>query len=441
MENAYIIKGGKQLKGEIKLSGSKNIALKMLIAALMFDSVVELKNVPAIDDVLELIHLIKLLGGRVSMSAQGDVKIDGRKLKVNKVDLLHGSKIRVSFMFFAPLLMHFGEAYIPNPGGCRLGARSIDRIVEGLRAIGIKVDYDSSTGYYKSQIKGKIGGKYSFPKPSHTGTELLILAGLLTDTAITIENAALEPEIDELIKFLNEAGAYIKREGKTINILGKKNIQQKKPFAVASDRNEAITFAALAIATHGDIRIGNIEEHYIASFVDKLTKIGGGVERLSHDKWRFYYKGDLKSLDITTEPYPGFMTDWQPFWAILMTQAQGKSILHERLFENRFSYVDELCKLGAKIEYVDVDIENPHTFYHFNFKPGEKYRQAIAIYGGQDMHNGVVTIADLRAGATLAIAALAVSGETVVNGVSNIKRGYESFVEKIRSLGGDIVEL
>ncbi len=440
MENSYIIRGGKPLHGQIKLSGSKNIALKTLIAALMFDSPVELRNIPAIDDVLELIHLIKLLGGKVEIEKNNVVKVDGRSININKVDLLHGSKIRVSFMLFAPLLHKFGEAYIPNPGGCRLGARSIDRIVEGMRSLGIDVQYESATGYYKAVLNKPVGGKYEFAKPSHTGTELLILTGLLSEKGTIIENAALEPEIDNLITFLNESGADIKRSGRQI-IIKKTQLIQKNPFTIASDRNEAITFAALALATKGEITVSHINETYIKAFIDKVRESGAGVEQISGDVWKFYYKGVLKSIDITTEPYPGFMTDWQPLWAILMTQSNGHSIIHERLFENRFSYVEELCKLGASIDYVDVDVEDPKSYYHFNYNSQNTYRQAIRINGGVKLHNGVVTISDLRAGATLAIAALCVNGESVVTGVSNIKRGYEDFVGKIKSVGGDISEV
>lgn len=438
MENAYIINGGKPLQGEVLLSGSKNVALKTLIAALLFESEVVLKNIPQIDDVEELIHLITLLGGKVERDNAGTVTVDGRKLRQNRVDLLHGSKIRVSFMLFAPLLKHFREAYIPNPGGCRLGARSIDRIVDGMKAVGIDVEYDSSTGFYHAALTGGVEGSYRFVKPSHTGTELLIMTGLLSDTGIVIENAALEPEIDDLIKFLNESGGNIVREGRQIRVAKKHVLKQEKPYTITADRNEAITFAALGQMTKGNVTVSYIEEAYIGVFVEKFRLAGGGVEKLSENKWKFYYKGPLKAIDITTEPFPGFMTDWQPIWAILMTQANGSSIIHERLFENRFSYVEELCKLGASIEYIDIPVENPEMFYFFNYVSGHKYHQSIRISGGKPMHNGVVTISDLRAGATLAIAALSVPGESVVNGISNIHRGYEKFVEKIRLLGGDI---
>jgi UDP-N-acetylglucosamine 1-carboxyvinyltransferase len=174
MADSYLIKGGKPLKGEIILSGAKNVALKTIIAALMFKGDVILKNIPRINDVLDLIELIKSLGVKADFIEKNTLKINSNNLKNNRVELQYGSKIRVSFMLFAPLLSRFGECFVPNPGGCRIGARPIDRIVKGLVALGIKVDYDPDTGYYHAKISKKPDGKYRFEKPSHTGTELLM---------------------------------------------------------------------------------------------------------------------------------------------------------------------------------------------------------------------------------------------------------------------------
>lgn len=436
MGDAYIIHGGKPLQGDVKLSGAKNIALKVLIGALLFDSKVVLHNIPRIADIKELIHLLELLG--VGVTFEGNtVTIDPSGLEKNEVDLLHASKIRVSFLLFAPLLYKFGKAIIPNPGGCRLGARSIDRVVEGLKALGVSLNYDSSTGYYNSTIEGKPQGTYTFPKPSHTGTELMILMSVFGEGAITIKNVALEPEIDDLIALLNEGGAKIKREGNDIVVEGVVRLEQTKPFTISSDRVEAITYAVAGIATRGDVTISHIADHYIESFVQTIKMAGAGVERKSEGVWRFFYQ-PLQSMSIETAPYPGFLTDWQPLMAILMTQAEGKSVIHERIFENRFSYVEELRRLGADIEYIEYPVDDPDNHFHFNYDPSKDYKQTIEITGPQTLHGGVMTVADLRAGATLAIAALIASGESYVKGIHHLERGYEEFVEKITALGGDI---
>jgi UDP-N-acetylglucosamine 1-carboxyvinyltransferase len=437
MEDAYIIKGGKPLKGEIKLSGSKNVAVKVLIAALLFQGEVELRNIPRIRDVYELIDLLKELGANVEFEGN-TLKIDGSSMDTNRSDFLHASKIRTSFMLFAPLLYKFKEAYIPNPGGCRLGARSIDRVVDGMEELGIDVNYDSESGYYHAEMKSKPKGSYTFNKPTHTGTELLIMISALSDDKVTIQNSALEPEIDDLIRFLNEAGAKIIRNGTTITIQGVKELHQTHPYTIGWDRIEAATYAVLAVITKGDIVISKIEEALIKTFNDTLIKAGGGIERLPDGRWRYFNKGPLKAVDVTTGPHPGFMTDWQPPWAVLMTQAEGEAIIHERIYENRFMYVDELRKVGADIDYVKVPVNNPSEYFFFNFDPSKKYNQAIRIKGSQKLHNGVMNVADLRAGATLAIAALVSDGESILMGASIMERGYEDFVEKITSLGGEI---
>lgn len=438
MEDAFIITGGKPLQGEVHLSGAKNVALKAVVAALLFEGKVTLKNIPRIRDIFELLHLIQMLGGRGEFVDSNTVLIDATGLKENKLDFLHASKIRVSFMLFAPLLYRFKEASIPNPGGCRIGARPIDRIVNGMKDLGIEVSYNSETGYYLARLKDKPAGVYRFEKPSHTGTELMILLSVFCKGTITISNCALEPEIDDLILFLNSGGANIRRVGADIVIKGVSSLSQKEPYQIVSDRNEAVTYAVLAIVTKGDITLGRIPENYMKTFNDVLIKIGAGVEKKEDNRWRYFYKGVLSAHDIVTDVHPGFMTDWQPNFAVLMTQAKGESVIHEKVFENRFSYVEELVKVGAKIEFIYPDIKNPSEFYMFHWDKEKKHNQAIKIYGPQELHNGVMTIADLRAGATLAIAALSAKGESVINGASILERGYENFEGKITNLGGEI---
>jgi len=441
MKNAFLIKGGKPLKGEVSLSGAKNVALKTIIASLMFESKVILENIPRIKDVDDLIQLVKLLGGKADFTDGSKLLIDGRKINKNKVDLLYGSKIRASFMFFAPLLYRFGECFVPNPGGCRLGARPIDRIVSGMKAIGVKVEYDSKTGYYKAKLSKPPKGVYRFEKPSHTGTELLIMISLMTQSQVVIENAAVEPEIDDLIAFLNESQAVIKKKGSTITIEKSLPLVEKFPFRILSDRNELVTYATLAVASKGEVVVGDIPYPMISTFLDSMKKANAGVEILLKNRYRFFYKGEIRPLDIVTEPHPGFMTDWQPSFAVLLLQANGISTIHETVFENRFSYVDELKKIGARIDYVRSSEENLSLTYHFNIEKNKKYFQKIKIYGGNPLHNAVMEIKDLRAGAALACAALLTPGETIVNGVSSLERGYEDFIGKIAKLGGEIKKI
>jgi len=438
MEDAFIINGGNPLKGTVTLSGAKNVALKAVIAAMLFDGAVTLHNIPRIRDIFELLHLIQTLGGRAEFTGPNTVVVDGTGVKENKLDFLHASKIRVSFILFAPLLYRFKQAFIPNPGGCRIGARPIDRIISGMKDLGVEVSYDSQTGYYEAKMPRKPEGIYTFTKPSHTGTELMILLAVFCKGTVTVHNCALEPEIDDLISFLNAGGAKITRKNTDIYIEGVDLLKQHEAYSIVCDRNEAITFAIAGIITKGDVTIRSIPEDYIKTFIEKIKLVGGGVEEKENNSWRFFYKGDLDASEVVTDVYPGFMTDWQPNWAVLMTQAKGTSLIHEKVFENRFSYVDELVKVGAKIEYFSPKVKDPSSFYGFNFDTSKTYRQAIQIHGGEHLHNGVLNVADLRAGATLAIAALLSTGESIVNGASILERGYEHFVEKITNLGGII---
>src|SRR3989339_1110713 len=381
MADSYLIKGGKPLKGEVILSGAKNVALKTIIASLMFKTPVVLDNIPRINDVLDLIELIKSLGAKAEFESKNRLIVDGSTLHNNKVDLIYGSKIRVSFMLFAPLLYHFEECFVPNPGGCRIGARPIDRIIDGMKALGIEVNYHSESGYYHAKFQRSPSGNFMFNKPTHTGTELLMLISLMTQSSVEIENVATEPEIDDLIKFLNSSGALITKNGNLLKISKNNGLKQLSPYSIMPDRNEFVTYATLAVASGGDVTIKKINKELVNSFIEIIKKTGAGVEEELDRAFRFFYKQELRPVNIETLPHPGFMTDWQPSWAILMLKARGLATIHERVFENRFSYVEELKKLGADIDFINVSIENPEFFYHFNFEKEREYKQTIKIQG------------------------------------------------------------
>ncbi|OGK56967.1 UDP-N-acetylglucosamine 1-carboxyvinyltransferase [Candidatus Roizmanbacteria bacterium RIFCSPLOWO2_02_FULL_38_10] len=440
MHDAYIVQGGQPFKGEVMLSGAKNVALKVIIASLLFDGSVELNNIPQINDVDELIGLIRSHGIKVSYKHHR-LTIDNNNFTQTEIGMLEAAKIRVSFMLFAPLLIRFGRATIPNPGGCRLGARPIDRQVDMMKAFGVDINYDSSSGYYRSTLKSRRpkGTAYRFFKPTHTGTELALMFAALADGESRIDNCAHEPEIDDLVAFLNQAGAKIKGSQGSFDITGVSSLVMNQPFTISNDRNEAPTFAAFAIASKGDIFIKGISAHSISTFINELKKSGGGIEETTSGI-RFYYKGQLKASNLITRPHPGFMTDWQGPWAVLMTQANGVSTIHETVFENRFGYVSELKKLGAQIEYYEPKVDEPESIYQFNIadRDIDCASQAIRIIGGTDLHGGVLNVTDLRAGASLLIAASCASGETVINGASVIDRGYENIDKKLLSLGAKI---
>lgn len=433
----FIINGGKKLKGEISVSGAKNVALKTLVAACLTSEEVIIENIPLISDFFVMAQIIREIGGKVVIRGH-QARIQVKDVKKNKIPLKTANEIRTSSMLLAPLLARVGQAVVPNPGGCRIGARPIDRTIRGLRKMGAEIFYNSNDGYFHTTAKKLKGTNYKFEKNTHTGTETLILGAVLAKGKTVLENAAQEPEIDELIDLLNRMGARIKRSPpRTIIIEGVRTLRGTR-FIVGSDRNEVVTFATAGILTKGDLFLRGTTVTGLSDFLDKLTLAGGGFE-IKESGIRFYAKDYLQPTDIVTSFYPGFMTDWQGSWAVLMTQAPGISSIHETVYENRFSYVKELLKMGAKIKLFNPEVADPRNFYNFNWSDNKpEYQHGAKIYGPTKLHNAVVTISDLRAGATLVLAALAATGESVIYGLEHLDRGYENFEGRLKSLGADI---
>jgi UDP-N-acetylglucosamine 1-carboxyvinyltransferase len=433
----FIIKGGNSLKGTSKISGAKNAATKMLIATCLTDEEITLHNVPLISDFHTMLEIIQELGGEVSLEDH-TVKVKMQKFSKNELSLDTAARIRTSIMFLAPLLLRTGSAIIPNPGGCRLGARPVDRLIDGLNQMGANITYHSEDGYFHAQADSLHGTNYHFEKSTHTGTETLIIAAVLAEGKTILDNAAQEPEIDELIELLNHMGAKVKRiEPRKIEIEGVKKLHSAE-YTIEPDRNDVVTFAIAAVVTKGDIFIEGAKKEYIEEFLKKLDEAGGGYE-VKDDGIRFYYKGPLNAVDVTTAPHPGFMTDWQAPWAILMTQATGKSIIHETVFENKMGYINDLKKMGAKAELFNPTIPNPEEVYNFNLADDHpEYFHAVLIEGPTKLHNAVVSMKDIRAGAAVVIAALAATGKSTIFDIEKLDRGYENFEQRVAQLGADI---
>lgn len=436
---SYIIKGGNHLQGTIRISGSKNVVTKAVIAACLTSEPVTLKNVPEISDIDALLDVIESIGGTVERQ-NGQVTITVDQIKNHTISLAEGARVRTSSMFIAPLLLRTGNAVVPNPEGCRLGARPIERHIEGLEKMGATIEYKSEDGYYHATTDGLKGTTYRFEKNTHTGTETLIMASTLAKGTTIIENAAEEHEIDDLISLLNSMGAKIKRiEGRKIEITGVEQLHGTT-YEIVSDGNELVTFAVLSILTGGNILLENANLDNVGEFLSELSKAGASYEIID-GKVRFFAQDGLNPTDVVTNPEPGFKTDWQGPWAILMTQARGFSTIHETIYENRFGYVSELRKMGAKIDFFNPEVTDPQSLYNFNYDPQVSYKQAIKIDGPKNLHNAVLTVSDLRAGATVVIASLIAKGESVIYGIEHIERGYEKFVDRLSQVGADIKEV
>ncbi|MGD9129081.1 MAG: UDP-N-acetylglucosamine 1-carboxyvinyltransferase [Candidatus Woesebacteria bacterium] len=431
------VTGGTPLYGSVRLGGAKNASYKLMIATLLGDEKSRILNLPDIADVRMVMKIINELGAKAYTVGEKTIFFDPKGLKSHQVPKKYGEVSRASTLFLAPFLAKFGRAEVPLPGGDKIGKRPLERHLEGLVKMGVKWTLENST--LKAQTKGLRGVSYRFAKNTHTGTETLIMAAVLAKGKTVLENAAEEPEIDELINLLNKMGARIRRRSfRVIEIQGVKKLKGAI-HRVMPDRNEAVSYAVAALATKGDIVIENARYNHLQSFLDKVDEAGGGVE-IGDYGIRFFYKAPLRGTDIVTQIHPGFMTDWQPLWAILMCTAKGKSTIHETVMQNRFQYVGTLRKMGAKIDLFNPKITDPEKIYNFNWQDRKKTDQhAIRITGPTKFKGGEFEIHDLRAGATTLLAAIVGSGKTVLHNVEQIDRGYEKIDQKLASMGAKII--
>lgn len=429
----FIITGGKRIEGEIKVSGAKNVAMKVILAGLLTSDPIHVDNVPMISSVMGTADLVKYIGVKVKFSDSHSMVIQGNGLSKNTIPLELGGLYRTATMVLGPLLHIFGKAVVPNPGGCRLGLRPIDWHIQGLKKMGAKISYDQ--GFFYASCNRLKGVKFKFPKNSHTGTETLILAAVNAEGETILENASQEPEVDDLIKLLNLMGAKIKRiKNRNLVISGVKKLTGAD-FRIMPDRNETVTFAILAITSKGKILVKGAQKDQLKSFLTNLDHVGAPYKIIDAENIQFQPAKKIKSSDITTLPHPGFMTDWQAPWSVLMTQAKGRSVLHETIFENRFTYVNELTKMGAEITPFQPKIHNPKKFYNFSFSNGHMLSQGIKINGPTPLHEAILNVSDLRAGATLVLAAAIAQGTSIIHGIDHIDRGYEKIENRLIKLG------
>ncbi len=433
----YIIKGGNKLKGSVTVSGAKNAALKALVASCMTQEEVIIHNVPLIADFFVMVDIMKDLGAKVKLNDH-TLSIQMENFNHFSIPLDKAVLARTSSMFIAPLLARVGEAVIPNPGGCRLGARPINRTIEGIEKMNVDILYESDDGFFYAKTKGLIGANYEFKKNTHTGTETMILTAVLARGTTVLDNAAEEPEIDEIIDLLNQMGAKIKRSAKRqITIKGVEKLHGAE-IVINPDRIEVATFAIAAVVTGGDVFIKDADKTQIGDFLEKFRETGAGVE-IGNGGIRFYSTGDLDAVNVTTGIHPGFLTDWQSIWTVFMTQAKGESVIHETVFEDRLSYVHDLVRMGARAELFNPNVKSPEQVYNFNLDDDSPENfHAVKIKGPSQLHDAVMTTLDIRAGAAVVLAALAATGVSTIFGIEKLDRGYESFEKRLKKLGANI---
>lgn len=433
----FLIEGGHPLKGKVRLGGAKNASFKLMIASLLLEKgEVRLSGLPQIGDVDNATCIIKKLGGKIQKKGKDSLLINPTKVFSFKVPLELAQATRAPIIFAGPLLVRFGKAFLPFPGGDRVGRRPLGRHCKALRKLGVKIKIcDNHFEAYGKQLKGTT---ISFKKNTHTGTEVLIMAAVRALGRTVIKNAACEPEVDDLIRFLNKMGAKIKRRAKrTIVIEGVKKLQGTS-FKIMPDRNEAVTFACVALGTKGEVEVENARPSDFEAFLEKVKETGGGYKKCK-EGLHFFYKKELKATNVKTAPHPGFMTDWQPLWTTLMTQARGESEVIETIFPNRFSYVHDLKRMGAQISFFNPDVDNKELFYNFNLENDKKeYCHGIKIQGSTKLGGIKARVPNLRAGATLVLGTLIAQGKSEIANINEIDRGYEKLDEKLIKLGAKI---
>ena len=414
----FVVRGGNPLRGKIEIGGAKNSALPCLAATLLTPETVILHNVPYVKDLITQRRLLEDLGATVLTP-----ELRTHKVRANNVQLFEApyelvKTMRASVLALGPLLARFGQAKVSLPGGCAIGTRPIDLHLKAFEQLGAEVSLESGDVVARAPKGRLVGNVIDFEKVTVTGTENVMMAAVLAKGKTVIKNAAQEPEIEDLAELLNKMGARIKGDGTpTIEIEGVEALGCAE-HTIIPDRIETGTFMVAAAITHGELEIKSCRPEHLTAVIEKLREAGVEIDELNQSTLLVKNCADgIRACDVTTEPHPLFPTDMQAQYMALMTQAEGESTIRETIFENRFMHASELIRMGA-----DIHISG----------------NTAHVRGPKQLMGARIIASDLRASASLVLAALCAKGETTIDRVYHIDRGYETIVRKLRSLGADI---
>lgn len=415
----FVINGGKPLHGEIEVSGMKNSAVAIIFGTILTEGKCVLSNIPMISDVAASFNILKSMGAAVTQIDKTTFEIDTTHIEQGSAPFELVRKMRASYYILGAELGRFGRAKAAYPGGCEIGARPIDQHIKAFEALGavVSCDDDNKSVVIETGENGLVGDSVFMDIVSVGATINAILAAVKVPGTTVIDNAAREPHVVDLANFLNRAGADISGAGTdTIKIRGVEKLYGVN-HDIIPDMIEAGTFMIAAAATKGELMVTNVIPKHLESITANLCDMGVEVEEYD-DAVRVKYVGELSGIKVKTLPYPGFPTDMNPQMGVLMSMAEGKSIMREGVWDNRFKYVDELYKMGAAVKVSDG-------------------KQAEFL-GGAKLQGASITACDLRAGAAFIIAGLAANGRTVIDNIGHIQRGYEDIAAKLRGVGADI---
>ena len=410
-----VITGGTPLKGEVTISGAKNAAVAILPATLLINGICTINNLPNISDVKIYCEILEKLGAKIIWKNKNEITIDTRNILTTEAPLDLTSKFRASYYIIGALLGRKGSVTVGMPGGCKLGARPIDQHIKGFEALGATVE--TTQGKIVAKAKKLTANSIYMDITSVGATINIMLASVLADGTTIIDNAAKEPHIVDVANFLNTMGADIRGAGTdTIKIIGQKELKGNATYSVVPDQIEAGTFMVAAVASKGDVLLKNCITKHLESITAKIIEVGGQVEDYG-DSIRVYCNKRPTKANIKTLPYPGFPTDMQSQMGVLLSIADGTSVINESIWDSRFQYTDELIKMGANI------IANGKT----------------AVFEGvEELTAAPVYAPDLRAAAALVVAGIIAKGKTEIYNLEYLDRGYENLEEKFRNLGAKI---
>jgi UDP-N-acetylglucosamine 1-carboxyvinyltransferase len=415
-----VIEGGYRLEGTVAISGAKNAALPAMTAAFLTSESVYLQNIPRVRDITTMAKLLAHMGAHVEATEIPATAFTIRTDRVNEAEAPYElvRTMRASVLTLGPLVGRFGRARVSLPGGCAIGARPVNLHVTALEQMGAEISTEH--GYIEARVPagGRLrGAKVRFEKITVTGTENILMAAVLADGETIIENAALEPEVTDLVELLHKMGADITGAGTaTLRVHGVKELHGAKHFVIP-DRIEAGTFLAAAAITGGDVQVTLCAPDHLSAVIEKLRQMGVNIDRTGPQSLHVSAPRELHGADVTTTEYPGFATDMQAQYMALATQAKGRSVIVETIFENRFIHASEMMRMGA-----DISID------------GRK----ATIRGPVGLSGTTVIASDLRASAGLVLAALVARGETIIDRIYHLDRGYERIEDKLSSLGAHI---
>lgn len=412
----YVINGGKPLQGEVDISGAKNAAVAIIPAALMVDGICRIENMPQISDTDMLLTILTQLGAEVRVICPGTIEIDSRNVRFCDAPFELMRKIRASYYLIGAMLGRFGSAKTTMPGGCNFGVRPIDQHIKGMNALGADVDVRNGFVYAEATDGSLHGAKIYLDKVSVGATMNIILAATMANGRTIIENAAREPHIVDLANFLNSMGADIRGAGTDVIKIHGVDLMHGTTYPIIPDQIEAGTYMTMTAAAGGEVLIKNVIPKHLEAITDKLIQAGCEIEEYD-DSILVRRTGKLVKTNVKTLPHPGFPTDMQPQMTTLLAIAQGTSIVTEGVWDNRFKYVDELHRMGAKIQ-VDGKV--------------------AVVEGVEQLSGAHVKALDLRAGVALVQAALSAKGTSEIEDIHWVERGYEDLVGKLQGLGADI---